>query len=28
VVYIGVVGLLLDKLMAWLQTVILPEGQR
>lgn len=27
-VYIGVVGLLLDKLMAWLQTVILPEEQR
>ncbi|MBD2102688.1 nitrate ABC transporter permease [Leptolyngbya sp. FACHB-261] len=27
-VYIGVVGLLLDKFMAWLQTVILPEGQR
>jgi len=24
-VYIGMVGLLLDKLMAWLQTVILPE---
>lgn len=28
VVYIGVVGLLLDKFMAWLQTVILPEGQK
>jgi len=27
-VYIGIVGLLLDKLMAWLQTVILPEGQK
>lgn len=27
-VYIGIVGLLLDKLMAWLQTVILPEEQR
>lgn len=27
-VYIGVVGLLLDKFMAWLQTVILPEGQK
>ncbi|MBW4581244.1 MAG: nitrate ABC transporter permease [Tildeniella nuda ZEHNDER 1965/U140] len=27
-VYIGVVGLLLDKFMAWLQTVILPEEQR
>jgi bicarbonate transport system permease protein len=27
-VYIGVVGLLLDKAMAWLQTVILPEEQR
>lgn len=27
-VYIGVVGLLLDKLMAWLQTAILPEEQR
>lgn len=27
-VYIGLVGLLLDKLMAWLQTVILPEEQR
>jgi bicarbonate transport system permease protein len=24
-VYIGVVGLLLDKLMAWVQTKILPE---
>jgi bicarbonate transport system permease protein len=28
VVYIGAVGLLLDKFMAWLQTVILPEGQK
>lgn len=27
-VYIGVVGLLLDKLMAWLQTVILPAEQK
>jgi bicarbonate transport system permease protein len=27
-IYIGIVGLLLDKLMAWLQTAILPEGQR
>ncbi|KGF71751.1 bicarbonate transporter permease [Neosynechococcus sphagnicola sy1] len=27
-VYIGVVGLLLDKLLAWVQTVILPEEQR
>jgi bicarbonate transport system permease protein len=27
-IYIGFVGLLLDKLMAWLQTVILPEEQR
>ncbi|QZZ21665.1 nitrate ABC transporter permease [Leptothermofonsia sichuanensis E412] len=27
-VYIGVVGLLLDKFMAWLQTKILPEEQR
>jgi bicarbonate transport system permease protein len=27
-VYIGIVGLVLDKLMAWLQTVILPEEQR
>ena len=27
-VYIGVVGLLLDKFMAWLQNVILPEEQR
>ena len=27
-VYIGVVGLLLDKFMAWLQTRILPEEQR
>lgn len=27
-VYIGVVGLLLDKFMAWLQTAILPEEQR
>ncbi|MBW4472834.1 MAG: nitrate ABC transporter permease [Stenomitos rutilans HA7619-LM2] len=26
--YIGIVGLLLDKLMAWLQTRILPEEQR
>jgi bicarbonate transport system permease protein len=28
VVYIGAVGLLLDKLMAWLQSRILPEEQR
>lgn len=28
VFYIGAVGLLLDKFMAWLQTVILPEGQK
>ncbi|MGA7934980.1 MAG: nitrate ABC transporter permease [Kovacikia sp.] len=28
VVYIGAVGLLLDKFMAWLQTVILPGEQR
>jgi bicarbonate transport system permease protein len=27
-VYIGLVGWLLDKLMEWLQTLILPEGQR
>jgi bicarbonate transport system permease protein len=27
-VYIGIVGLLLDKFMAWLQTKILPEEQR
>lgn len=27
-IYIGVVGLLLDKLMAWLQTVILPAEQK
>jgi bicarbonate transport system permease protein len=27
-VYIGIVGLLLDKFMAWLQNVILPEEQR
>ena len=27
-VYIGVVGLVLDKAMAWLQTAILPEEQR
>jgi bicarbonate transport system permease protein len=27
-VYIGLVGLLLDKFMAWLQTVILPEEQK
>jgi len=27
-VYIGIVGLLLDKFMAWLQTLILPEEQR
>jgi bicarbonate transport system permease protein len=27
-VYIGFVGLLLDKFMAWLQTKILPEEQR
>ncbi|MBW4693143.1 MAG: nitrate ABC transporter permease [Lyngbya sp. HA4199-MV5] len=27
-IYIGVVGLLLDKFMAWLQTRILPEEQR
>jgi bicarbonate transport system permease protein len=27
-IYIGIVGLLLDKFMAWLQTRILPEGQR
>ncbi|MBD2663801.1 bicarbonate transport permease protein [Richelia sinica FACHB-800] len=27
-VYIGVVGLLLDKLMAWIQTLILPAEQR
>jgi len=27
-VYIGVVGLLLDKLMAWVQTLILPQGQK
>ncbi|MBD2258586.1 nitrate ABC transporter permease [Pseudanabaena sp. FACHB-2040] len=28
VVYIGVIGLLLDKFMAWLQGAILPEGKR
>lgn len=28
VFYIGAVGLLLDKFMAWLQTKILPEGQK
>lgn len=28
VIYIGVVGLMLDKLMAWLQTVILPGERR
>lgn len=28
VIYIGAVGLLLDKFMAWLQHRILPEGQR
>ncbi len=28
VIYIGAIGLLLDKLMAWLQTRILPEEQR
>ena len=27
-VYIGVVGLLLDKAMAWIETRILPEGQK
>lgn len=27
-IYIGVVGLLLDKLMAWVQNKILPEGQK
>ena len=26
-VYIGLVGWLLDKLVAWVQTLILPEGQ-
>ncbi|MBM0740313.1 nitrate ABC transporter permease [Phormidium sp. CLA17] len=26
--YIGMVGLILDKSLAWLQTVILPEGQK
>lgn len=28
IVYIGLVGWLLDSLMAWLQTLILPQGQR
>lgn len=28
VIYIGLVGWLLDKLVAWVQTLILPEGQR
>ncbi|MBA3924418.1 MAG: ABC transporter permease subunit, partial [Nostocaceae cyanobacterium] len=27
-VYIGIVGLILDKLMCWLQTLILPEEQK
>lgn len=27
-IYIGVVGLLLDKLMGWVQTKIVPEGQK
>jgi bicarbonate transport system permease protein len=27
-IYIGVVGLLLDKAMAWIETRILPEGQK
>ncbi|MBE9190012.1 nitrate ABC transporter permease [Gloeocapsopsis crepidinum LEGE 06123] len=27
-VYIGVVGLLLDKIMAWIETLIVPQGQK
>ncbi|OKH28735.1 nitrate ABC transporter permease [Chroogloeocystis siderophila] len=27
-VYIGIVGLLLDKLMAWIETLIVPQGQK
>lgn len=27
-VYIGIVGLLLDKLMAWIQTLIVPAEQK
>ncbi|PPS43551.1 nitrate ABC transporter permease [Chroococcidiopsis sp. TS-821] len=27
-IYIGIVGLLLDKLMAWIETLIVPQGQK